>query len=144
MFRQWLTTNMRRPINSKISHHITNFDQKLTIYRRPHSKQFDQEKFPRGFEVPKFALFSGDGLQSTMEHIGRFTTQCAEIGHHEALKLRFFPSTLKGAALSWYVKLPQNTVPNWQTMEQIFHEQFYRPEPEALMADLAKIRQGSK
>ncbi|KAI5346123.1 hypothetical protein L3X38_014002 [Prunus dulcis] len=26
-------------------------------------------------------------------------------------------------------------------MEQIFHEQFYRPEPEVSMADLAKIRQ---
>ncbi|BFG30709.1 hypothetical protein CerSpe_169830 [Prunus speciosa] len=28
-------------------------------------------------------------------------------------------------------------------MEKIFHEQFYRPEPEVSMADLAKMRQGS-
>ncbi|CAL9021260.1 unnamed protein product [Prunus brigantina] len=46
--------------------------------------------------VPDFALFSGDGLQSTVEHIGRFKAQCAEIGHREALKLRIFPSTLTG------------------------------------------------
>ncbi|CAL2257286.1 unnamed protein product [Prunus armeniaca] len=84
----------------------------------------------------------GDGLQSTMEHIGRFTAQCAEIGHREALKLRLFPSTLTVAAFSWYIKLPQNFVPNWQTMEQIFHEQFYQPEPEVSMADLAKMHQG--
>ncbi|CAL2229268.1 unnamed protein product [Prunus armeniaca] len=67
--------------------------------------------------------------------------QCSEIGHCEALKLRLFPSTLTGAAFSWYVKLPQHSVPNWQVMEQVFHEQFYRPEPEVSMADLAKISQ---
>ncbi|CAL9005300.1 unnamed protein product, partial [Prunus brigantina] len=47
------------------------------------------------------------------------------------------------AAFSWYVKLPQNSVPNWQVMEQVFHEQFYRPEPKISMADLAKISQKS-
>ncbi|CAL9024403.1 unnamed protein product, partial [Prunus brigantina] len=78
---------------------------------------------------------------STVEHTGRFTAQCAEIGHREALKLRLFPNTLTGTAFSWYVKLPQNSVPNWQVMEQIFHAQFYRPEPEVSMANLVKISQ---
>ncbi|XP_034225438.1 uncharacterized protein LOC117635196 [Prunus dulcis] len=109
------------------------------VYRRPYPEHFDQEEFPRGFKVPDFALFSGDGLQSTVEHIGRFTAQCAEIGHREALKLRLFSSTLTGAAFSWYIKLLQNSVPNWQVMEQVFHRQFYRQEPEVSMADLAKI-----
>ncbi|CAL9005191.1 unnamed protein product, partial [Prunus brigantina] len=74
------------------------------VYRRPYPEHFDQEEFPRGFKVPDFALFSGDGLHST---------------------------------------LPQNSVPNWQVMEQVFHEQFYRPEPKISMADLAKISQKS-
>ncbi|KAI5316802.1 hypothetical protein L3X38_036509 [Prunus dulcis] len=113
------------------------------VYRRPYPEHFDREEFPRGFKVLDFVLFSGDGFQSSVEYIGRLTAQCAEIGHREALKLRLFPSTLTGAAFSWYVKLPQNSFPNWQTMEQIFHEQFYRPEPEVLMADLAKMHQGS-
>ncbi|CAL9017891.1 unnamed protein product, partial [Prunus brigantina] len=113
------------------------------VYRRPYPEHFGREEFPRGFKVPNFALFSGDGLQSTVEHIGRFIAQCAEIGHREALKLRLFPSTLTGATFSWYVKLPQNSVPNWQVREQVFHEQFYRPEPEVSMADLAKISQKS-
>ncbi|KAI5343008.1 hypothetical protein L3X38_010884 [Prunus dulcis] len=69
--------------------------------------------------------------------------QCTEIRHREALKLRLFPSTLTGAAFSWYAKLPHNSIPNWQTMEQIFHEQFYRLEPEVSMVDLAKMHQGS-
>ncbi|CAL8137448.1 unnamed protein product [Prunus armeniaca] len=66
------------------------------VYRRPYPEHFDQEEFPRGFKVPNFALFLGDGLQSTVEHSGRFMTQCVEIGHHEALKLSLFPSTLTG------------------------------------------------
>ncbi|KAI5316407.1 hypothetical protein L3X38_036114 [Prunus dulcis] len=113
------------------------------FYRRPYPDHFDQDEFPLGFKVPDFALFSGDGFQSTVEHIGRFTAQCAEIGHCEALKLRLLPSTLMGTTFSWYVKLSQNSVPNWQIMEQIFHEQFYQLEPEVSMADLAKMRQGS-
>lgn len=58
------------------------------VYQKPYSKHFDQEEFPRSFKVPNFTLFSRDGLQSTIEHIGQFMVQCAEIGHCEALKLR--------------------------------------------------------
>ncbi|BFG20832.1 hypothetical protein CerSpe_071060 [Prunus speciosa] len=49
-----------------------------SVYRRPYPEHFDQEELPRGFKVPNFALFSGDGLQSTVEYIGRFTTQCED------------------------------------------------------------------
>ncbi|BFG15904.1 hypothetical protein CerSpe_021780 [Prunus speciosa] len=110
-----------------------------SVYRRPYPEHFDQKELPRGFKVPNFALFSGDRLQSTVEYIGRFTAQYAEIGHRETLKLRLFSNTLTGASFSWYVKLPQNAFPNWQVMKQIFHEQFCRPESEVSMADLAKI-----
>ncbi|CAL8163324.1 unnamed protein product [Prunus armeniaca] len=63
------------------------------------------------------------------------------MGHREALKLRLFPSTLTGAAFSGYVKLSQNSVPHGQVMEQIFHDQFYRPKQEVSMANLVKISQ---
>ncbi|KAI5351588.1 hypothetical protein L3X38_004479 [Prunus dulcis] len=64
------------------------------VYWRPYPKNFNQGEFPRGFKVLEFALFSGDGLQSTIEHIDRFMTQCAKIGHREALKLRLKPDVL--------------------------------------------------
>lgn len=70
------------------------------VYWRPYQENFDQGEFPRGFKVSEFALFSGDGLQSTIEHIDRFMTQCAKIGDREALKLRLFPSTLMRAIFS--------------------------------------------
>ncbi|MBT1617466.1 hypothetical protein, partial [Klebsiella pneumoniae] len=41
-------------------------------YRKPYSKWIDRNyEFPRGFKIPEFSLFSGDGNQSTVEHIGR-------------------------------------------------------------------------
>ncbi|KAI5324232.1 hypothetical protein L3X38_033305 [Prunus dulcis] len=55
------------------------------VYRRPYPEHFDQEEFLMGFMVPDFALFSGDELQSTVEHIGRLTAQCDEIRHRETL-----------------------------------------------------------
>ncbi|KAI5317893.1 hypothetical protein L3X38_037600 [Prunus dulcis] len=112
-----------------------------SVYRGPYPEHFDQEEFSMGFKVSNFALFSGDRLQSTVKHIGPFTAQYAEIGHREALKLRLFSITLTWAAFSWYVKLPQNSIPNWQVMEQIFHEQFYRPKSEVSMANLGKRSQ---
>ncbi|CAL8162714.1 unnamed protein product [Prunus armeniaca] len=38
-------------------------------------------------------------------------------------------------------RLGINSIPNWQVIEQVFHEQFYRPESEVSMDDLAKRSQ---
>ncbi|GKV20245.1 hypothetical protein SLEP1_g30401 [Rubroshorea leprosula] len=111
-------------------------------YRKPYPDFIDQENpFPRGFKVPEFTLFSGDGGYSTIEHIGRFTIQCGEASGDENLKLRLFPSSLTSTALTWYLSLPQNSVYTWRQMEDLFHIQFYRSEPEVSMADLSRLVQ---
>ncbi|GKV28866.1 hypothetical protein SLEP1_g37855 [Rubroshorea leprosula] len=111
-------------------------------YRKPYPDFVDQENpFPRGFKVPEFTLFSGDGGYSTIEHIGRFTIQCGEVSGDDNLKLRFFPSSLTSTALTWYLSLPQNSVYTWRQMEDLFHIHFYRSEPEVSMADLSRLVQ---
>ncbi|CAL2278728.1 unnamed protein product [Prunus armeniaca] len=88
----------------------------MLAYRRPYPGHFDQEEFSRGFKVSDFALFSRDGLQSTVEHIGQFTAQCAEIGHREALKPRIFPSTLTrqlSRGMSNFYKTPSQIGKSW-------------------------------
>ncbi|GKV34835.1 hypothetical protein SLEP1_g43177 [Rubroshorea leprosula] len=111
-------------------------------YRKPYPDFIDQENpFPRGFKVPEFTLFSGDGGYSTIEHIGRFTIQCGEASGDDNLKLRLFPSSLTSTALTWYLSLPQNSVYTWRQMEDLFHIQFYRSEPEVSMADLSRLVQ---
>ncbi|GKV48260.1 hypothetical protein SLEP1_g55084 [Rubroshorea leprosula] len=111
-------------------------------YRKPYPDIIDHENpFPRGFKVPKFTLFSGEVGQSTIEHIGRFTIQCGEASGDDNLKLRLFPSSLTGTTLTWYLNLPQNSVYSWRQMEDLFHTQFYRCEPEVSMADLSRLAQ---
>ncbi|CAN0925458.1 hypothetical protein LINGRAHAP2_LOCUS34772 [Linum grandiflorum] len=110
------------------------------VYRKPYPEWVDRHyPFPRGFRVPDFATFTGMGDQSTVEHIGRFTVQCGDVG--DFVKLRIFGNSLTGAAFAWYVNLPSNSIQTWQQMEQTFHAQFYRSEPEVSMADLARMRQ---
>ncbi|CAN0858222.1 hypothetical protein LINGRAHAP2_LOCUS7138 [Linum grandiflorum] len=110
------------------------------VYRKPYPEWVDRHHpFPRGFRVPEFATFTGMGDQSTVEHVGRFTVQCGDVG--DFVKLRLFGNSLTGPAFAWYVNLPSNSIQNWQQMEQIFHAQFYRSEPEVSMADLARMRQ---
>ncbi|GKV52448.1 hypothetical protein SLEP1_g59025 [Rubroshorea leprosula] len=111
-------------------------------YRKPYLDIIDHENpFSRGFKVPEFTLFSGEVGQSTIEHIGRFTIQCGEASGDDNLKLRLFPSFLTGTALTWYLSLPQNSVYSWRQMEDLFHTQFYRCEPEVSMADLSRLAQ---
>ncbi|CAI0472852.1 unnamed protein product [Linum tenue] len=110
------------------------------VYRKPYPEWVDRlYPFPRGFRVPEFATFTGTGDQSTVEHIGRFTVQCGDVG--DFIKLRVFGNSLTGPAFAWYVNLPSNSIQTWQQMEQIFHAQFYRSEREVSMADLARMRQ---
>ncbi|XP_059624662.1 uncharacterized protein LOC132267524 [Cornus florida] len=111
------------------------------IYRTPYLEVVDQVEFPRGYKVPDFITFSGEGNQSTVEHIGRFTVQCGEASVSPWLKLRLFPNSLTGAAFSWYIRLPPHSVFNWPQMEELFHNQFYRTETEPTLADLSRLSQ---
>ncbi|GKU89741.1 hypothetical protein SLEP1_g3839 [Rubroshorea leprosula] len=70
-----------------------------------------------------------------------FTIQCGEASGDDFLKLRLFPSSLTGIALTWYLSLPQNSVFTWRQMEDLFHIQFYHSEPKISMADLSRLTQ---
>ncbi|KAH7839724.1 hypothetical protein Vadar_007900 [Vaccinium darrowii] len=112
------------------------------IYRKPYPEWIDRQfEVPRGFKIPDFTLFHGDGKQSTTEHIARFTAQCKELGNNGFVKLKLFSNSLTGTAFKWYSNLTPESVPNWQRMEELFHAQFYQTEPEVTMADLARLKQ---
>ncbi|CAN0862284.1 hypothetical protein LINGRAHAP2_LOCUS8431 [Linum grandiflorum] len=82
------------------------------VYRKPYPEWVDRHyPFPRGFRVPDFATFTGMGDQSTVEHTGRFTVQCGDVG--DFVKLRIFGNSLTGAAFAWYVNLPSNSIQTW-------------------------------
>ena len=40
-------------------------------------------------------------------------------------KLKLFPSTLKGAALRWFMGLPGNSITTWAQMQQAFNAKYW-------------------
>ncbi|GAV57795.1 hypothetical protein CFOL_v3_01331 [Cephalotus follicularis] len=83
------------------------------INQKPYPDWIDRNyKFPLGYKIPEFSIFSRDYYQFTIEHIGRFTVQCGEASTNVFLKLRLFANSF-----TWYINLPPNSVYSWQEME---------------------------
>ncbi|XP_043700185.1 uncharacterized protein LOC122650885 [Telopea speciosissima] len=112
-------------------------------YRKPYPEYFDVVDLGRNPKIPEFTKFSGEDKVSTIEHIAHFIVQCGNLDGLEAAKLRLFPNSLTGLTFTWYFNLPANSNQSWQEMEELFHTQFYRTEPEITIGDLAKLTQES-
>ncbi|CAL9000001.1 unnamed protein product [Prunus brigantina] len=111
-------------------------------YRKPYPAYIDQIPLPPGFKVPNFTLFNGeDPHASSVEHIGRFSVQCVAIENNPLLKLRLFGNSLSGQAFTWYTSLPANSIQTWEQMESVFHDYYYRIQPEITISDLAALKQ---
>ncbi|XP_016652404.1 PREDICTED: uncharacterized protein LOC107881893 [Prunus mume] len=111
-------------------------------YTKPDPPEIDRTPLPRNYRLPEFILFYGDGPTSSIEHIGCFMAQCGE-ADSDAQKLRLFVHSLTGAAFSWFINLPPNSVRDWSDMERIFHEHFYQTNREITIAELARMSQAS-
>ncbi|CAL2271991.1 unnamed protein product [Prunus armeniaca] len=107
-------------------------------YTKPYLPEIDRITLPRNYRLPEFILFSGDGQTSSIKHIGRFTAQCGE-ADSDAQRLRLFVHSLTGAAFSWFINLPPNSVRDWFDMERIFHEHFYQTNREITVPELARM-----
>ncbi|XP_021802077.1 uncharacterized protein LOC110746171 [Prunus avium] len=111
-------------------------------YRKPYPAYIDQIPLPPGFKVPNFTLFNGeDPHASSVEHRGRFSVQCKAIENNPLLKLRLFGNSLSGQAFTWYTSLPANSVQTWEQMESVFHDYYFRIQPEVTISDLAALKQ---
>ena len=73
--------------------------------------------------------------------MGRFILQCGEPGYDDNLKLKLFPHSLLKVAFTWFINLQENSIHTRQDMENQFHAQFFRTEPEVTMVDLSKFKQ---
>ncbi|XP_021813305.1 uncharacterized protein LOC110756207 [Prunus avium] len=111
-------------------------------YTRPYPPEIDPILLRRNYRLPEFMLFSGDGQTSSIEPIGRFTSQCGE-ADSDAQRLRLFVHSLTGAAFSWFINLPPNSIRDWSDMERVFHEHFYQTNRVITVAELARMSQAS-
>ncbi|XP_059625911.1 uncharacterized protein LOC132268978 [Cornus florida] len=65
------------------------------IYRTLYPEVINQVEFPKGYKVPDFVTFSGEGNQSTVEHIGRFTVQCGEANMEKLFLNQFYRTEIE-------------------------------------------------
>ncbi|CAL2255414.1 unnamed protein product [Prunus armeniaca] len=111
-------------------------------YRKPYPAYIDKIPLSSSFKVPNFTLFNGeDPHASSVEHIGRFSIQCIAIENNPLLKLRLFGNSLSGQDFTWYTSLPANSVQTWEQMKNVFHDYYFRIQPEVTMSDLAALKQ---
>ncbi|RVW64520.1 hypothetical protein CK203_040368 [Vitis vinifera] len=77
---------------------------------------------PRGFLVPKFSTY--DGTNDPFNHIMHYRQlMTLDIGN-DALLCKVFPASLQGQALSWFHRLPPNSVGNFRDLSEAFVGQY--------------------
>ncbi|RVW16584.1 hypothetical protein CK203_069351 [Vitis vinifera] len=77
---------------------------------------------PRGFLVPKFSTY--DGSSDPFDHIMHYRQlMTLDIGN-DALLCKVFPASLQGQALSWFHRLPPNSVGNFRELSEAFVGQY--------------------
>ncbi|RVX09239.1 hypothetical protein CK203_015469 [Vitis vinifera] len=77
---------------------------------------------PRGFLVPKFSTY--DGTNDPFDHIMHYRQlMTLDIGN-DALLCKVFPASLQGQALSWFHRLPPNSVGSFRDLYEAFVGQY--------------------
>ncbi|RVW27119.1 hypothetical protein CK203_098953 [Vitis vinifera] len=76
---------------------------------------------PRGFLVPKFSTYDGSRPLRPFMHYRQLMT--LDIGN-DALLCKVFPASLQGQALSWFHRLPPNSVGNFRDLSEAFVGQY--------------------
>ena len=77
---------------------------------------------PRGFLVPKFSTY--DGSSDPFDHIMHYRQlMTLDIGN-DALLCKVFPASRQGQTLSWFHRLPPNSVDNFRDLSEAFVGQY--------------------
>lgn len=89
----------------------------------PHPSWMNQIPFLDGYQIPSFSIFIG--YDCPMIHLLKFMDLCREVIHSNAFLLHQFPLSLDHDELDWYLRIQPGSVLNWNTMVEIFVEEFF-------------------
>jgi len=85
---------------------------------------------PSTWKNPTFDKY--DGTTDLNEHADAYITQVSFYTAEDALLCRVFPISLKGAALSWFTRLPTHSIDCFDTLMTKFGAQFAKNRPHHL------------
>ncbi|XP_074290289.1 uncharacterized protein LOC141617018 [Silene latifolia] len=81
---------------------------------------------PKGFTTPTMTLY--DGTEDPLEHINQYKQKMMVVAatgpEKEACMCKVFGSTLSGAALHWFVNLPNKSISSFAGLLDVFNQQF--------------------
>ncbi|RVW59243.1 hypothetical protein CK203_101424 [Vitis vinifera] len=88
----------------------------------PFSSRIIKYEPPRGFIVPKFSTY--DGSSNPFDHIMHYRQlMTLDIGN-DMLLCKVLPTSLQGQALSWFHRLPANSIDNFRDLSEVFVGQY--------------------
>ncbi|XP_068479118.1 uncharacterized protein [Phaseolus vulgaris] len=110
------------------------------VRRHPFSETIIETPLPDNWK--SLTIEKYDGSTDPDEHVAIYTTQISLYTWNDAILCRVFPTTLKGAALSWFTRLPPLSVDCFDTLIEKFGAQFATSRPHHLTSiALVNIRQ---
>jgi hypothetical protein len=112
------------------------------VYTTPFPEWYHMVALPHRVKPPAdFTKFSGQDDTSTVEHIARYLMQLGEASADEAFRIRYFPLSLIGSAVTWFASLPAQSICSWKDLEQKFHAHYFISSNEKKLIDLTTPRQ---
>ena len=105
-----------------------------------------QQEFGAGFARIRLPQFKGKRNDNPDTHVNEFDTVCTANGQTTDMhKLRFFPCTLRDAAMEWYIQYEQGHFATWSAMRNAFLIRFRQEKtPVQLLQKLYKMKQAHK
>jgi hypothetical protein len=90
--------------------------------------------------------FSGASTDDAAAHLNNFVELCEMQKYKDVygdiIKLKLFPSSLRGRAKNWLLSLPKNSIDSWVKCKDVFIRKYYPPAKIiALKSDIMKFRQ---
>ncbi|XP_068466727.1 uncharacterized protein [Phaseolus vulgaris] len=119
---------------------ISGIAVKTPARRHPFSETIIETPLPDNWK--SLTIEKYDGSTNPDEHVAIYTTQISLYTWNDAILCRVFPTTFKGAALSWFTWLPPLSIDCFDTLIEKFGAQFATSRPHHLTSiALVNIRQ---
>ena len=93
-----------------------------TIHRHPFVDRIMEANIPLGWKPLNLDQY--DGTTDPNEHLDAFLTQANLHTKDDVILCRVFPTSLKGATLTWYNGLPARSIDNFDTLFERFSVQY--------------------
>ncbi|KAA8536876.1 hypothetical protein F0562_029354 [Nyssa sinensis] len=109
-------------------------------FTTPYPKEIALLPYPERCTTPRFVRFDGK-RGSFYEHVHRFIESLNTHASDQNICLREFSKSLTDRAYTWYRKLPEGSIRNWEDLVQKFHAKFFHVEEKVTKISLAKVTQ---